>query len=246
MLVDIHNHILPGLDDGPRTMEEAILLARNAVANGVTHIIATPHHNHKYSNNSLKIKEAVLNFNNEISQREIPIKILPGQETYFYTSIVDELKDVILPLANSNKYILIELPSNHLPAFLTEILLQIQLKGYKPIIAHPERNSVLRKEKNLLFELVNNGALMQINASSLIGMNGYKLKKYTKDLVNHNLVHFISSDAHNTTSRPFLLKEAYQYVGKKFSKQLMNYFNDNAKYVLLGKDFQPWKPISYV
>ncbi|QFF99875.1 hypothetical protein PB01_14155 [Psychrobacillus glaciei] len=246
MLVDIHNHILPGLDDGAQSMEEAILLAANAVANGVTHIIATPHHlNGKYMNSSIVVKEAVASIFRELSNKNIPVKILPGQEIHLTPNILEDLDNNLLTLANSGKYILIELPYNHIPAQTLESFYQIQLKGYIPIIAHPERNSELRRNKQLLYEFVNKGALIQITASSLIGANGRSLKMYTKKLIKHNLVHFISSDAHHYVKRPFLLKKAYQYVEKKFSESHVTYFSENAKHVLFGTEFLPLPPVGF-
>lgn len=246
MLVDIHNHILPGLDDGPKSIEEAVLLATNAVANGITHIIATPHHhNGKYINSPSIVKEAVNNLNKELSKKDIPVEIFSGQEVYFYNSILEDLEKDLLTLANSGKYLLIELPRNHFPVSTFETLYKIQLRGYTPIIVHPERNTVLRKDKQKLYDLVNKGSLVQITASTLIGVQGRNLKKYTIDLIKHNLVHFISSDAHHHVKRPFLLNDAYQYVRKKFSENQVTYFNENAKHVILGTDFQPMLPISF-
>ncbi|MBK3494244.1 hypothetical protein JFL43_05110 [Viridibacillus sp. YIM B01967] len=246
MLVDIHNHILPGLDDGAKSMEEAMLLATNAVANGMTHIIATPHHhNGKYMNASSVVEDAVVNFNKELSEKAIPLQILPGQEIHLYNSIPQDLDKDLLTLANSRKYILIELPTNHIPTFTFDILFQIQLRGYIPIIAHPERNMVFRKDKQKLYDLVNKGSLVQITASSLIGEKGRALKKYTKKLIKHNLVHFISSDSHHYVRRPFLLKDAYQYVREKFSEDHVTYYSENAKHVIFGTVFQPIPPISF-
>ena len=246
MLVDIHNHILPGVDDGAQSMEEAILLAVNAVENGITHIIATPHHlNGKYINSSVVVKEAVTNLYKELSHKNIPVKILPGQEIHLTANILEDLENDLLTLANSGKYLLIELPSTHIPAHTLEILYQIQLKGYIPIIVHPERNTALRRNKQLLYEFVSKGALIQITASSLIGVNGRSLKKYTKVLIKHNLVHFISSDAHHYLKRPFLLKKAYQYVKKKFSESHVTYYCENANHVLFGTEFLPLPPIGF-
>lgn len=245
MLVDIHNHVLPGLDDGPQTMENAILLVQNAVSNGITHIIATPHHQNKYMNNSATVKEAVSNLNREIATRNIPIEILQGQEIFFHNNLVESIGKEIITLANSKKYILIELPRDYFPTFTFEILLDIQLNGYTPIIAHPEKNSVLRRDKQLLHELVSKGNYIQITASSLIGIHGYALKKYTNDLVRHNLVHFISSDAHDYKKRTFMLPKAYQYIRKKFSEKHVTYFCENAKHVVFGTNFQPLPPIRF-
>lgn len=246
MLVDIHNHILPGLDDGPASIEEAILLVANAVANGVTHIIATPHHkNGKYINSPLAVNEAVASLYRELSQKRIPVRIFPGQEIFFSVNILEELENDLLTLANSGKYLLIEFPTNYIPDNTLEILYKVQLKGFIPIIVHPERNSVFRRNIHLLYEFVSKGALIQVTASSLIGVDGRSLKKYTNVLIKHNLVHFISSDAHHYLKRPFLLKEAYQYVEKKFSENHVNYYIQNANHVIFGTEIEPLYPISF-
>ncbi|KOO51982.1 tyrosine-protein phosphatase [Viridibacillus arvi] len=246
MLVDIHNHILPGLDDGPKSIEEAVLLAENAVSNGITHIIATPHHHDgKYMNPSSVVEEAVVNLNKELDERLIPLEILPGQETHIYNTLIADLNNDLITLANSGKYILIELPINHIPPFTFDILFQIQLKGFIPIIVHPERNMVFRKDKQKLYDLVNKGTLVQVTASSLIGVNGRAIKKYIKYLIKHNIVHFISSDAHHYLKRPFLLKAAYQYIREKFSEGHVSYYSENAKHVINGTSFQPKRPISF-
>lgn len=246
MIVDIHNHILSGLDDGACSMEEAILLATNAVENGITHIIATPHHlDGKYMNSSNTVKVAVANLYKELSKRKIPLKIFPGQQVHLSTNFLEEFEKDPLTLANSGKYILIELPNDHIPVHTLDILYKIQLKGLVPIIAHPERSFVLRENKQLLYEFVEKGALIQIKAASLIGMNGRELKRYSKILIQHNLVHFISSDAHHHIKSPFLLKKAYAYIQKKFSTTQATYFQENGKHVIFGTEFQPLLPIGF-
>ena len=221
MLVDIHNHILPGLDDGPRTIEEALLLAENAVANGITHVIATPHHlDRKYRNSTLEVKAAVAGLYRELIQRNINLKILPGQEIHLSTNVLMELEKDLLTLANSGRYLLIEFPNAYIPADILDVIYKIQLRGYIPIIVHPERNRVLRKNKQLLYEYICKGALVQITASSVLGHNGRSLRKYTKELIKHNLVHFISSDAHHYLKRPFLLKRHWN-MSKESSPKVM-------------------------
>lgn len=245
MIIDIHNHILPCLDDGPKSMDEAILLAENGAANGVTHIIATPHRNVKYINNTTEIKVAVDNLNREIAFKKIPIKIFPGQETYISNFLDTEKMGELLTLADSGKYILVEMPDDHFPQFTYDVIFQLQLKGYIPIIPHPERNVILRRKKELLYELVTKGALVQITASSMLGKRGRAKKKYCIELIKHNLVHFIASDAHECKYRPFLIGNAYKYIRKKFSDNKENYFKENAKHVLFGTAFKPLPPIGF-
>lgn len=246
LLVDIHNHILSGLDDGPKSLEEALLLAENAVANGVTHVIATPHHkNRRYVNSPLTVKQAAKWLNDELLERSIPLHILCGQEIYFHNDMLQNLEREILCLGDNGKYLLLELPTNYFPTFIFDILLELQFLGYTPIIVHPERYDFLKKDKQLGYELVRRGALFQVNASTILGMNGLSLQRFAKDLIKHNLVHFIASDAHHYKERPFLIKEAYKYIQKKFTSQYVTYFMDNAKHVLEGSFLQPIPPISF-
>ena len=246
MLVDIHNHILPGLDDGPESLKEALLLAENAVANGITHVIATPHHlSEKYRNSALEVKEAVAGLYRELSQRNIHLKILPGQEIHLSANILEELEKDPLTLANSGKYLLIELPNSYIPANTLDVIYKIQLKGYTPIIVHPERNKILRKNKQLLYEYVCKGVLIQITASSLLGLNGRSFRKYTKELIKHNLVHFISSDAHHYIKRPFLLTKAFESIKRDFSESHVNNYCENANHIVYGTEIQPLLPIGF-
>ena len=246
MIVDIHNHILPGLDDGPKSIEQALLLAENAVANGITHVIATPHHlNGRYRNSSVEVQEAVAGLYRELLQRNIRLKILSGQEIYLSTNILEELDHDCLTLANSGKYLLIELPSEYIPSHTSDFIYKIQLRGYIPIIVHPERNKVFQKNKQLLYEYVFRGALIQITAASLLGLNGRSLRKYTKELIRHNLVHFISSDAHHFEKRPFLLKSAFDHIKKEFSEDHVIYYCENARHIVYGTEIQPLPPISF-
>lgn len=246
LLVDIHNHILPGLDDGPESLEEALLLAENAVANGITHVIATPHHrNRKYDNPALAVKLAAKCLKDELLKQSIPLHILCGQEIYFYNEMLQDLEGNLLTLGESGKYLLLELPPNYFPTFIFDILLELQLGGYLPIIVHPERCNYFKKHKQLVYELAKRGALFQVTAATIVGVNGFPLQRFAMDLIKHNLVHFVASDAHHHINRPFLIKNAYEYIQKKFSPHYVNYYMDNAKHVLEGSFFQPMSPVSF-
>lgn len=244
IVIDIHNHILPGIDDGPQTEDEALELAKQAAANGITHIIATPHHqNGIYNNNASNIQYLVHQLNQHLTSRSIPITILEGMEIRLHENLLSELPDSLLSLAGSKKYMLIELPKNHIPHFTATIFFEMQLRGYIPIIAHPERNTVIRNDPNQLFELVNRGALVQVNASSIIGGRGRDLRKFSLQLCKNHLVHFIASDAHHITKRPFLLPAAYAYLQRKLSPDYVDYVKQNAQHVLNGTEFHILPPI---
>ena len=244
LLVDVHNHILPGLDDGPLDEELALSLARNAVDNGITHNIATPHHqNGKYLNHKTVVQECVKYFNQKLIFHDIPIKVLPGMEIHMFDNILQEIEENLLTLADSKKYLLIELPNSHIPHFTKEIFYELQLKGYIPIIAHAERNIEFRSNPDKMFEIIKKGALMQVTASSILGLNGRKLQKHSLKMCKNKLVHFIASDAHHHEKRPFLLSDAYKYLNANVSRQLVSYFHENSKHVILGTEFHPLSPI---
>ena len=246
MIVDIHNHILFEVDDGPGTLEASIEMARQAVDEGITHVITTPHHhNGKYENSPEDIMNRVVQLNQELIIREIPLHILPGMEIYLYGEIALDLQkstSPLLTLNRTNKYVLIELPSSHYPAFTEMIFYKLQLLGYVPIIAHAERNEEFRKNPDLLFSLFQKGALIQVNAEGVLGSYGKNIQKFAYKLIKHNLVHVLASDAHNATSRDFRLAEAYREIKEEFSSSLINYFQANAISVANGMDFTSHQP----
>jgi protein-tyrosine phosphatase len=236
-MIDIHCHILPNVDDGPKELEQTIEMARHAVDEGITHIIATPHHkNGSYINNKQTILTSVKELNDILSQKNIKIQILPGQETRIYGDLVEDYtKSEILTLNDGGKYIFVELPSNHVPRYTAQLLFDIQLKGLTPIIVHPERNQELIENPEVLYQFIKKGAITQVTAASLSGYFGKKIKKFSLQLIESNLTHFIASDAHNLTGRSFKLREAYGMVEKEFGMQGVYLFQENAELLVEGK-----------
>lgn len=243
MLVDLHNHVLPGVDDGPSTELEAILLIQNAVKNGVTHIVTTPHHrNGRYIQDVKEIKNSINILNSLVKEREIPVTILPGMEVHLHGEFMEELESEILTLADSQKYVLIELPTQLIPQFTDSIFYELQLKGYIPVIAHAEKNVEIRRHPKKLVELVNKGALVQVTAGSVTGANGKDLQKFALKLCQHQIVHFIASDAHTIHKRPFLIQEAYHVIQQKLGKEFVEYLQRNAIEVINGVEFETFPP----
>src|SRR5699024_206620 len=204
VMIDIHTHILPGVDDGAQTEDDSIEMAKAAVEEGIHTIIATPHHkNGSYDN----VRENILTYTkilNELFQSEgIPLTLLAGQETRINGDMVEDLENGdILPI-NDTKYVFVEFSSTQVPRYAKQLLFDIQVAGYTPIIVHPERNQELMERPNRLYEFVRKGALTQITAGSLVGKFGKNIQKFTHQLIEANLTHFIASDAHNTTTRSF-------------------------------------------
>jgi protein-tyrosine phosphatase len=246
MIVDIHNHILPRLDDGPDGMADALLMAEQAVEAGITHVVATPHHrNETFTNRPPQILQKTEELNLELTQNNIPLTILPGMELHLHGDVaadLEKLDQAVLPLCKG-PYILIELPYAHIPHFTDSIFYQLQLRGYIPIIAHPERNAEIKRQPNRLFNLINQGALVQITAASVVGLFGSDSQKFSQKLIRHHLVHFIASDAHNTTNRSFQLTCAYAWVEEHVSTEYKDYLAKNAIHVAEGTEFSIIPPI---
>lgn len=235
-MIDIHCHILPILDDGPKSLEESIAMAKQAVSEGITKIIATPHHKHeKYDNEKAKIIAAVSQLNEALVTANVPLTILPGQETRLYGEILEDYQNQqLLSLCDGGKYIFIELPSSHVPRYTSQLLYELQLAGLTPIIVHPERNSELIETPDMLYRFVKSGTLTQITTSSLTGHFGKKIKKFTEQLIEHNLTHFLATDAHNLTSRPFRLQAAINEVENLYGTDTYYFFQQNAELLERG------------
>ncbi|MBD1382672.1 tyrosine-protein phosphatase [Metabacillus arenae] len=227
-MIDIHSHILPDVDDGAKSIEESIEMAKQAVEEGITQIIATPHHrNGRWENEKQLVLEKVDQLNHLFIENKIPLTVLPGQEVRIFGEIAKERSD-LLTLVQSN-YLLIEFPSNHVPRYAEQLIFDLGLKGITPIIAHPERNSEISENPDLLFKLVKKGALSQLTAASAAGGFGKKAKKLSMQLIEANLVHFIASDAHNTGNRNFQMQAGLQEVKKEFGNSVIYYFQENSE-----------------
>lgn len=236
-MIDIHSHILPNLDDGSKDLEESLELARMAVQEGIDTIIATPHHkNGHFVNTKATIIDKVEIINILLNQEKIPLSVLPGQETRIYGELMEDYeKGEILTLNNGNKYIFIELPSGYVPRYTEKLLFDIQLQGLTPIIVHPERNQELIENPNTLYHFVKNGALTQLTAASIAGFFGKNIKKFSLQLIDANLTHFIASDAHNITTRNFKMINALDVINKKYGPDMVYLFTENAEHLIDAK-----------
>jgi protein-tyrosine phosphatase len=243
-LIDIHSHILPGVDDGAQSMEDAIKMARAAVNDGIKILCATPHHrNGRYENEKTLIEQEVQRLNNELEKLDIPLYIVPGQEIRLYRELLDDLdQDLLLPLSNEGNYFLVEFPSNHVPDYAAHLCYELKIRGYTPIIVHPERNNKLIENPELLYELVKEGALTQVTANSVIGKFGKNIMNFSHDIIKAKMAHFIASDAHNVSSRGFHLTEAYEFIHKKFGASMRYYLQENAELVIQGQTILAEEP----
>lgn len=243
-MIDLHCHILPEVDDGAKHMTESIEMARKAVEEGITTIVATPHHKHeKYDNEVDIVIEGVRKLQAALDREGIPLKVVSGQEIRLYGELLEDLENNRLIGLNEGKYVLIEFPSNHVPRFAEQIIYDLQLKGITPIIAHPERNSEIMQNSDLLYKLVKRGALAQITAGSLVGKFGKKIQKFSFDLIEARLAHVIASDAHNIKTRGFHMGEAYHTLQQKFGMDAVYYLQENAEYILNSQSIYRDEPL---
>ncbi|MEI2401383.1 tyrosine-protein phosphatase [Niallia taxi] len=235
-MIDIHCHILPGVDDGPLTIEESIVMAREAVKEGIHTIIATPHHrNNKYENSKTTILQKLSILKKEIIKENIPLTILPGQENRIFGEILEDYQKGEILTLNHSDYLFIEFPTSSVPRYAERLLYDIQIEGLTPIIVHPERNKELLENPDILYNLVKNGALTQVTAASVAGYFGKSIKKFSTQLLEHNLTHFVASDAHNTHNRTFKLNEAYELIARDIGQDYRNILLENSEKVSLGE-----------
>jgi protein-tyrosine phosphatase len=243
----MHCHILPGVDDGSDDMNESLNMAKQAVVSGITHIFASPHHlNEKYVNVKIDIIDRVVRLNENLQQNNIPLTIHLGQEVRIHRDIFTSLeKEEILTLNDNGTYMLLELPSGRVPTYTKEVIYELLLKGITPIIVHPERNKELIENHKLLFELVQEGALTQLTSGSIIGNFGKSIQSFSKKIIQHNLAHFIATDAHNIGSRGFTLQQAYETITKEYGIERTFYFKENAEQLLKDQSPAVEKPVPF-
>lgn len=212
-MIDMHSHILFGVDDGANTIDDSIKLIQEEIVKGVNHIILTPH----YKNKEIDMEKISRNFNtlNEcVNNENLDVKLFLGNEVFFDSNFYEVLDKGSFNTLASSDYVLIEFSLNDIPNNIAEMCYETRLKGYVPIIAHVERYSLLYNNMELLKDILNEGALLQVNASTIINKESKESNKFASYLLKHELVSFVASDVHNMNSRGFYLDEAYKVVKK--------------------------------
>lgn len=215
-MIDIHSHIITGVDDGASSVAESAEMLSQAKKAGVGTIIATPHFNKElYGNgaveNNFKLakNEAEKNSITLLMGYEIKIQNYPAQMPTDYEGLT----------LNGSRYILLELPFEKVPKYTLDLLYEIQMKKYIPILAHPERCLKLSREPFLFTEIIEAGCLLQVDAASIIGANGRKAKRFAKKIIKKGYVSFIASDAHSPVGYSRWYTKAYKKVQKWIGKQ---------------------------
>lgn len=212
--IDCHTHILPGLDDGPANMEEALALARALVRAGFSGVVATPHLSAAGPPVAL-VMERFSAFKTELALRQIPLEIYPGAEYAIEPRLAERFKAGELLTINGSRFLLLELPPfQPPPPFLGELIFNLRLCGCYPVLAHPERCSAFQKDRGRLGRLISSGALTQITLSSLTGALGPAAARAAAQFFGSKLVHILASDAHNAEGRLLATAQALALAEK--------------------------------
>ncbi|THF80842.1 tyrosine-protein phosphatase [Cohnella fermenti] len=232
-MIDIHAHILPGIDDGAPDAEHSLAMARAAAAEGIRKIIATPHHaNGVYTNPAGRVREAVAELNALLEREGIPLEVLPGQEIRVHNEMLDAwARGELLTLADS-PYILLEMPSSRIPSKMFEWVHELRLLGLHPIIAHPERNAAIVKEPRRLGELIEAGCYGQVTTHSLLGGFGRKIEECAWTLCRSGMIQFLASDAHHLEHRGFRMKEALESLARNVEDRMQETMVRNSSNIV--------------
>lgn len=236
VMVDLHCHLLPGLDDGSKNMETSLRLAKEAVENGVTHALLTPHHlNGRYVNHKSDVIEATKQFQSVLNDHQISLTVFPGQEVRINGRLLDALDhDDILFADEGNRYLMLEFPDNSVPHYTGQMIFQLQQRGITPVIVHPERNTAIMDHPELLTDLLKKGCLSQITASSYVGTFGKKVADFSDKLISHGHGYVFASDAHDLPGRKYEMYQAFEKLGQEFGQELVDTYQQNARQIING------------
>lgn len=229
-MIDIHSHIIYGMDDGSPTLAESVKMLVQAQKLGITTIFATPH----YQENIFNLDRISNNFLEVVEKAwEYGITLKLGSEVYINPYVDKLIKEKKILLLNRSNYVLLELPYEAIPLYTFEMIYKLQLQRISVIIAHPERNINLLKEFSLYVDFLERGCLMQIDAGSISGAYGKAVEEYAKRLIKLKMAHFVASDAHCAKDYKEWYLKAYKkvnnWVGSEYADKLFIY---NSQHIL--------------
>lgn len=216
-MIDIHHHLLFGLDDGPSEIDTSAAMVEMAAKDGITHIVCTPHANARWSFdpevNRQKLSEIEARVNGKVT-------LGLGCDFHLsYDNIEDALKNRSKYTINGKQYLLVEFADLMIPTSMNDAFYEMIVAGIYPIITHPERNLTIQRHPERMKEWLREGCLVQVTASSLTGRFGRTAQSLAMQFLERDWVHFLATDAHNVESRPPILREAYEVVAKRFGKE---------------------------
>lgn len=232
--IDIHSHILPGIDDGSKNFSTSMKMLRTASQNGITEIIVTPHNKPaRHNAGKAKMNSLITELKEQMEKEEILIKLHMGNELYYRSGLVEEIAEgKALTMAGSS-YVLTEFGPMDDYDYIRNGIYNLTAGGYSPILAHVERYSKMNNRMDRVEDLIEMGCYIQVNADSVAGNMGFGAKHFTRKLLKEHLVHFVATDAHNADKRSPKLAECAAVIEKKYGEDyLKELFWENPMHVL--------------
>jgi protein-tyrosine phosphatase len=214
-VIDLHTHILPGIDDGVKTEDDAVEFAKVAAADGITTIVATPHYRDGfYVNARPEVLSGVAALRRRLEAERVPVTLLPGAEIHICPDLVERIRSGHAPtLADNGRTVLFELSMTQYPFELENVVYGMRLAGLQVLVAHPERIRYFQEDVRRYEALVHQGAFGQITTGSVLGVFGDDIEEFSEELLRKKLVHVVASDAHNVRGRPPILTAALARIG---------------------------------
>jgi protein-tyrosine phosphatase len=208
-MLDVHCHILPGIDDGPKTADESLAMLRMAAADGIHTIVATPHFGGSHSEPPPELVRTLVDQANQITAGEgLDLRVLPGCEAQVTPELPAKLRSgQALTLGGLGRYVLVEVPGPPIPLYALDVHFKLRLAGLVPILAHAERVVTSAPGWRFVRKFVAQGGLVQVNANSLQGGEGRRVRGHAQRLFRDELAHLIASDGHSTEGRPPTLSQ---------------------------------------
>lgn len=197
-MIDFHCHFLPGVDDGVATRQEAVMHLLRSYEEGLRQVVLTPHiFPGLYNNSRSQLMAEIDRLRQELELNNSPLEIVYGSEVFLDENLLDNLeKGNLLTIGDGEKYLLVEFPYQDYPGYADGVLFQLQCRGITPIVAHPERNYEIRKDRQKVLKLLEQGILFQLDAGSLLGKYGRETQLFAENLVAHRMVQLLGSDYH--------------------------------------------------